>query len=287
MRPDTSTEVWSIEVWSTERLVDRGNQSGDAANVMTKNETEHVTGDGVRLAVEIDGPDSAPSVVLVHGLAASVAFGWRATGVLDRLGAAGLRTVAYDARGHGRSGKPHRPEDYGDHRLAADLAEVVDTYAGPQTVVGGYSMGSSTILFALTAGLAVGGAVLGATPNAVLGWSATDEAQRATAVALLEGGETADPAMLAWVAFLDAIGADKAALAALLRGHRPVVEGWDLVRAPVVVAAGVDDAGAAPPSAVCARLADARALQLPGDHISAAAAAGFTDAIIELASSAR
>ena len=54
----------------------------------------YVTSDDVRLNVEIDGADNAPTVVLVHGLAASVALGWRAPGVLERLGAAGLRTVA-------------------------------------------------------------------------------------------------------------------------------------------------------------------------------------------------
>jgi pimeloyl-ACP methyl ester carboxylesterase len=43
-----------------------------------------VTSDGVRLAVEVVGPKAAPAVVLVHGLAASVDIGWRATGVFDR-----------------------------------------------------------------------------------------------------------------------------------------------------------------------------------------------------------
>src|SRR6478735_6456501 len=100
--------------------------------------------DGVHLAVDVSGPDDAPTVVLVHGLAASVDLGWRATGVLDRLGAAGLRVVAYDARGHGRSDKPHEPDHYGDARLMLDLAEIVQGFAGPDAVVAGYSMGSAT-----------------------------------------------------------------------------------------------------------------------------------------------
>src|SRR5579862_3583907 len=85
-----------------------------------------LTGDGVRLAVDITGPDDAPTVVLVHGLASSVDLGWRATGVLERLAAAGLRVVAFDARGHGRSDAPHQPARYGDARAAADLTEVVE-----------------------------------------------------------------------------------------------------------------------------------------------------------------
>src|SRR2546423_13395021 len=106
----------------------------------------HTVSDGVRLHVEIAGRDSDPTVVLVHGLAASVDLAWRATRVLDRLAGAELRTVAYDARGHGNSDAPHELERYGDQRLAADLVEIVATFAGSDAVIAGYSMGSATIL---------------------------------------------------------------------------------------------------------------------------------------------
>lgn len=43
--------------------------------------TGHVTNDGVRLHVEITGHNEAPTVVLVHDVAGSVALGWRASGV--------------------------------------------------------------------------------------------------------------------------------------------------------------------------------------------------------------
>ena len=59
----------------------------------------HVASDGVRLHVEVGGPDDAATVVLVHGLAASISLAWTMTGVLERLTAAGVRTIAYDARG--------------------------------------------------------------------------------------------------------------------------------------------------------------------------------------------
>ena len=55
--------------------------------------------------------------------------------------------------------------------MATDLFEIVQAFAGPDAVVAGYSMGAATALFALGAGLTIRGAVLGATPTAVLRWS--------------------------------------------------------------------------------------------------------------------
>ena len=239
----------------------------------------------MRLVVDVTGPDDAPTVVLVHGLAASVDLGWRATGVLDRLADAGLRIVAFDARGHGRSDAPPEPARYGDERAAADLVEVAAAFAGPSPVIVGYSMGSATVLWALAAGLDARAAVLGAVPSAVLEWSPADDALATTAVAVLEGREPPDAAMQWWVGFLDATGADRLALAAVLRGHRPVVEDWTAITTPIVVATGVDDPAAAPAAAVLARLSDARAIDLPGDHVTAAASPAFTDAVIEVARS--
>jgi pimeloyl-ACP methyl ester carboxylesterase len=243
----------------------------------------YVTSDDVRLNVEIDGADDAPTVVLVHGLAASVALGWRAPGVLDRLGAAGLRTVAYDARGHGHSDKLHEPDHYGDARLMLDLAEIVQGFAGPDAVVAGYSMGAATVLLALSVGLDVRAAALGATPYAVLRWTDADEQQSASAIAVLEGRAVPDAEMMLWIDFLDAIRADKAALAACLRGLRPVVAGWERITGPAVVAVGATDASAAPASELTARIPGAVALELAGDHYSAVSDPAFTDAIATLA----
>jgi pimeloyl-ACP methyl ester carboxylesterase len=240
---------------------------------------DYLATDGVRLHVEVTGADDAPTVVLVHGLAASIDVGWRLTGVLDRLGEAGLRTIAYDARAHGRSDAPHEATRYGDDRVAADLAEIVTTFCGPDAVVAGYSMGASTILTAFAAGLRVRGAAIGGAPLAVLRWSDDDELQKATAIAVLEERQSAG-VMQWWVDFLDATGIDKLALAAFLRGHRPVIENWDAITTPTVVAAGLDDASAAPPAELASRLRYATPFALEGDHISAASDPAFTDAII-------
>jgi len=247
----------------------------------------HAASDGVRLHVEIDGPDQptpgAPTIVLVHGLAGTTTLAWRVTGVVDRLVAAGLRTVAFDLRGHGRSDAPHDHASYGDRRMAADIGEIIDRFAGPDAVVVGYSMGAALTLLALEAGLRVRAAVAGAVAPAALRWSPDDEAMSSAAVAALEGASEPDEAMQAWLDLLAAMGSDRAALAAVLAGHRPVVEHWDRITVPVVVVAGEDDVMAAPPQKIADRLPQSRVVTVPGDHFSAPATAEFSQAVVEVA----
>jgi hypothetical protein len=64
---------------------------------------------------------------------------------------------------------------------------------------------------------------------------------------------------------------------------RPVIDDWSRITAPVVGAAGRDDVTAASLTDLVARLPNATALELPGDHLSAVASPAFTDAIAGLA----
>jgi len=55
---------------------------------------------------------SGEPVVLVHGGFGDAAS-WDTRGVTGALADAGYRVIAFDMRGHGQSGKPHDPADYG------------------------------------------------------------------------------------------------------------------------------------------------------------------------------
>jgi pimeloyl-ACP methyl ester carboxylesterase len=228
------------------------------------------------------GRSPARTAVLVHGLAGSIDLQWRAMGVTAALVADGVHVVAFDLRGHGQSDAPHERHSYGDARMVTDLAGVIDEFAGGDATVVGYSMGAALTLLALEKGLAVKAAIVGAAPLAVLRWTAEDEALRSAAIDALEGTTEPDPVMSAWLEFLDSMGSDRAALAAVLAGHRPVVEHWDRITVPAVVAAGRDDAMAAPPDEVASRLAGSRAVVLPGDHFRAAASPEFVEVLIEV-----
>ncbi len=63
-------------------------------------------------------------VILVHGLGINAQANWRVTGVFQRL-AKRYRVIALDLRGHGLSGKPREPEQYGP-KMAEDIVRLMD-----------------------------------------------------------------------------------------------------------------------------------------------------------------
>jgi pimeloyl-ACP methyl ester carboxylesterase len=98
---------------------------------------------GIDLHVEECG--SGPTLVVAHGLMGSV----ERTPV-RAFAALGLRVVAYDARGHGRSGFTTREEDYRWSSHAADLAALLHALAlGRVTLLGGSMGAGSALLVAL------------------------------------------------------------------------------------------------------------------------------------------
>jgi len=101
--------------------------------------------DGTELYAEAFGPDDADTVVLAHGWTEQLAY-WGP--VIKHLRTKGLRVVAYDLRGHGRS-RPAVDGDYALERFGEDLeAVLVAAGAGtdrePATVVG-HSLGAMSI----------------------------------------------------------------------------------------------------------------------------------------------
>ncbi len=115
---------------------------------MAARELSILTDDGVLLAGEAADLDPAgPPIVLLHGLTATRRYVVMGSRLLER---SGYRVVAYDARGHGRSGPAPDPRAYGYERLARDLGAVLDALRIPRAALAGASMGAQTALrFAL------------------------------------------------------------------------------------------------------------------------------------------
>jgi pimeloyl-ACP methyl ester carboxylesterase len=101
--------------------------------------------DGTLLAGEENG-DGQP-IVLLHGLTATRRYVVMGSRLLER---SGRRVIAYDARGHGRSGPAPSPDAYTYRHLSEDLLVVLDRLEIQQALLAGASMGAHTaIRFAL------------------------------------------------------------------------------------------------------------------------------------------
>lgn len=104
------------------------------------------TGESIRLRGEIQGPETAPLVMLLHGGGQS-RHAW--SGTAQRLVADGFAVGTYDARGHGDSGwAPDK--DYSMPAHARDLIAVLRALDRPAALVGA-SMGGISGLIAATA----------------------------------------------------------------------------------------------------------------------------------------
>ncbi|MEA3364722.1 MAG: alpha/beta hydrolase [Candidatus Hydrogenedentes bacterium] len=92
---------------------------------------------GVRLHYLEEGEGSP--VILLHGFGTNAASNWIVTRVFSRL-AENHRVVALDLRGHGRSGKPHDPNQYG-MEMVRDIPRLMDHLGIAQAHIVGYSLG--------------------------------------------------------------------------------------------------------------------------------------------------
>ncbi len=99
--------------------------------------------DGTRLHAEAFGPEAGPTVVLAHGWTEQLSL-WGP--VILALVARGMRPVAYDLRGHGRSA-PGTGHDYSLRRFGEDLEAVLAAAvpAGERATVAGHSLGAMSI----------------------------------------------------------------------------------------------------------------------------------------------
>lgn len=100
---------------------------------------------GVRIRYVEQG--SGDPVVLIHGNGGSLQ-GWIDSGVLPAL-AQSYRVIALDARGHGKSGKPHEASAYG-REMGLDVIRLLDHLKLRRAHIVGYSMGASITATLLT-----------------------------------------------------------------------------------------------------------------------------------------
>ncbi len=101
----------------------------------------YVNNNGVRIYYEVEG--QGPPLVLATGANVDLTV-WRVSGFGDAL-RYDYKLVMFDARGHGRSDKPHEDSAYGRNmavKMADDVIAVLDDLGIAKAHYYGYSMGA-------------------------------------------------------------------------------------------------------------------------------------------------
>ncbi len=266
--------------------------------------------DGVLIAFDVVG--SGPDVVLHHGFAADSALNWLQPGVVDALVASGRRVITFDARGHGRSGKPHDPRAYEGMVMVDDVRGLLDHLGVEAVDAVGYSMGGLVTAALMVSEPRVRSAVLGgvgrrlvlSSVGAGAGADARGAAEEGRAANGDDGGagsggvdlafgtiadalEADDPTTIAdeqgrnFRAFADITGADRRALAALQRSRRVPSIDLGAATVPVLVLAGDRDELVGDPAELAGAIPGAELVVVGGDHLQAVLDPAFTRAIVE------
>jgi pimeloyl-ACP methyl ester carboxylesterase len=243
--------------------------------------------DGVGIAYTTAG--EGPDALLLHGFAADHHVNWVAPGVVDALVAAGRRVIAFDARGHGQSDKPHDPAAYANDAMTRDAVALLDHLGVTAVDVIGYSMGAlvSTRLVPdepRTRSCVLGG--IGGRGRGSRGFSAAQRASLAAALETDDVGSITDVSARAFRRFADHTGADRLALAAIQRAETPSaptrLEDFSV---PTLVIVGDGDTLAGSPQVLADRIPGAVARVVKGSHLGAVADPAFASAIVEFVTS--
>jgi pimeloyl-ACP methyl ester carboxylesterase len=226
-------------------------------------------------------------VLMIHGFGSSAEEHWVKTGMVERL-ARRWRVIAYDARGHGHSDKPHDPAKYGLANMRSDAVALLDHLRIARARMIGYSMGGRITLEVLMhdpqrlSAIVLGGYGEG-------GQIATPGQRHRIAAALL----AEDPAVIEDVLArrfrrgAERNGKDLRALAACIGAEETTdaesALDYDMLRrasAPVLIATGDKDVIAGDPRPLKGWFRGARVALLEGaDHVSVAADPRFHQAV--------
>lgn len=242
--------------------------------------------DGIRLTFYRWGiDDTRVPVVLHHGFAANTEVNWISTGVVAALLKAGRPVISIDARGHGRSDKPHDPIHYGEVRMARDLRGLLDHLGTIEFDLFGYSMGAIVSLIVASEDTRVRKLIVGGIGEGVLATGGVDlrVMDRNAVVAALLTDDPATitaPGVAAFRAFAMFNGCDLKALAAqALRMFDQTID-LNRIAAETLVLAGDKDALAVHPERLAAAIPHARSISVRGDHLGVARQSGFIEAAI-------
>ncbi|MEC3952709.1 alpha/beta hydrolase [Nocardia sp. CDC153] len=242
------------------------------------------TWDGLELNYTEWAGEGVP-VVLQHGTAADTNANWMSVGVVAALRRAGHHVISLDARGHGRSEKPHDAARYSWRAMADDVRALFDELGLDRVALVGYSMGGIISLLVADADkrverLVVGGIGCGVVDCGGIDWRVINSSDIVDA--MTADFEQIVPNARMFRILADALGLDREAIAMVATGlNEAPIKSLSGITIPTLVLAGDRDPFAAEPERLAAALPDARFVVVPGDHLAAVAAPGFAEALVD------
>ncbi len=200
------------------------------------------------------------------------------------LVAAGRRVIAYDNRGHGRSGKLYDPAAYGAPSMAEDGRRLLDHLGIARVDVLGYSMGARIATFLALAhpdrvrSLIIGGLGI----NMVRGIGGGGPIAKALEAPRME--DVTNDTARTFRAFAESTRSDLKALAACIRGPREKIASEQLatIAVPTLVAVGSNDVIAGSGGALASLIPHAQFLDIKGrEHMRAVGDAAFKQGVLD------
>lgn len=238
--------------------------------------------DGVEIAFLDEG--AGDPVLLIHGFASNTVVNWVDTGWVRFLTSNGFRVISIDNRGHGRSQKLYRVEDYGAPQMAEDARRLLDHLGIPRADVMGYSMGARiTAFLALAHPDRVRSCIFGGLGiNMVRGMAGTGPIAHALEAESID--QVTNPTARTFRAFAEQTKSDLKALAACIRSSRDPITAEDVGRiaCPVMVVVGSDDVVGGSASALAALIPGAEAVEIPDrDHMKTVGDRRYKEAVLD------
>lgn len=238
--------------------------------------------DGTEIVYDEWGSDlPGVPILLHHGFAASADANWTDPGVTEKLLPLGRRIVALDARGHGRSGKPHDPAAYSDGAMVRDTRALIDHLGVPKVDLVGYSMGAAVSLAVATEESRLRSVVLGGIGGATVTGAAFDRSEMADGLVVEDPNTITNARAKGFRRFAEMTKADRFALAAVMRadGVRPT--GLERIAVPCMVLVGKADDLATNVQALVDAVPGASLVMVPGDHLGAVGEPEFAQALVD------
>lgn len=245
-----------------------------------------VASDGIDLAYHEVG-EGRP-VILLHGLFSDAQMNWIKFGHAEQIAAGGFRVIMPDLRAHGASGKPHDPANYPSDIIVRDLEELIAHLGLGEFDLGGFSLGSRTVIDAVSSGVRPGKAILAGTGVDVL----TNWERRCRffvdAIEHFDDARRGDPYWLS-IQFMRTMKIDREAAALLLKalGNHPDPE--QAVAAftmPTLVVCGSEDDENGSARELAGMLPMAQYEEIPGTHMSSVTKPELGEAIAEFLAAA-